>query len=75
MNEIPVEFYNLKKAGVKHHPQANNVGELIKHLQRLPTNLPIDLGNDGVELIVYNFNCGNNRAYLYLSDIYLNLEE
>ena len=53
---IPVEFYNEKKAG-KRHPVVGNVGELIEQLERLPKDLELRGSWPGEvqQLIVYNF--------------------
>ena len=51
---IPMEFYNTKRAG-KPHPQAVNVGDLIKQLQRIPAHLPLfSYAANGCDIVVAN---------------------
>ena len=71
--EIPLEFYNEEKAR-KPHPEVKTVGELIKQLKRLPSDLPLsyELANheeaDKVRCSVPNVSTG--KPFLDLSDFY-----
>ena len=55
-DQIPEEFY--KYEGDK--PAADNVGELIEQLKKLPSGLPVEATfSDGVQLAVYNIDQEN----------------
>lgn len=60
--DIPVEFYNEKKAGKK-RPVVKTVGELRSQLERLPDDLPLDMfGCDAKEVVVYNHGEPNRQC-------------
>ena len=60
-SKIPTEFYNTDKANVEHAPRAENVGELIKQLERLPKELPLSGWPESHthEVVVYNVSSHN----------------
>ena len=60
-SDIPTEFYNTEKAKKLHPPRAENVGELIKQLERLPKELPLSGWPDAHthEIVVYNVSAHN----------------
>ena len=66
LGDIEKGFYNNNYK----RKTANNVGQLIKQLQKLPESLPISQGADeGCELIVYNI------SDLAMCPAYLSIKE
>lgn len=66
---IPVEFYNLEKAKVGNFPRVENVGDLIKQLERLPNELPISGWPELYTHEVVVYNVGDDNPHVIIEEV------